>query len=125
MSHLGGYGLPTEVGALRIQVPHHLLEHTRLHYLVWKAIRCYPLRNYLLDPIVGLRIGPIGWGSKGSSHEGSVRGYLLLHCKWSWQLVDRQGFPIGLTIRSEGSSCCNVLGNTNIVGKNVSCRKGP
>ena len=84
VSHLGGNGLPAEVGALWIQVPRHRPERGGLHYPVWKAIRCYPLRNCSLDPIVGLCIGPVGRGSKGVSHEGSVSGCFLLHCRWSW-----------------------------------------
>ena len=79
MSHLGGYGLPPEVWALWIQAPRHRLERTGLHYRVWKAIHYYLLRNCSLDPILGLHIGPIGRGSKGASHEGSVAGGFLLH----------------------------------------------
>ena len=56
VSHLGGNGLPVEAGALCIQAPHHRPERSGLHYPVWKAIGCYPLRNCLLDPMKGLRI---------------------------------------------------------------------
>ena len=125
VSHLWGYGLPTKVGTLWIQALCHLPEFARLHCPIWKAIRWYPLRNCPIDPIVGLRISPIGRGSKGASHEGNVADGFLLHCRWSWQLVDREGFPTGLTYRSKGGSYCNVLGNTNTVGQNVSCHVGP
>ena len=60
MSHIGGYGLPTEVVELGIQAPHHRLECARLHYSIEKAIRCYPLCNCSLVPIVGFRIRLVG-----------------------------------------------------------------
>ena len=69
----------------------------------------------------GLHICPIGWGSKGVSHEGSVPSCFLLHWRWSWQLVDREGLAIGLRPRSKGSSSYNVLGSRNVVRPNVSC----
>ena len=69
--------------------------------------------------MVGLLIGPVGWGNEGASHEGNIASGFLLHYKWIWQLVDREGLPIGLTLRSKGSNSCNVLGSTNIVGQNV------
>ena len=39
--------------------------------------------------------------------------------------MDREELPIGLTFRSKGGSSCNVLGNTNVVGQNVSCCTSP
>ena len=42
-----------------------------------------------------------------------------------WQLVDREGLAIGLKLSSKGSGSCNVLGSRNVVGPNVSCRRGP
>ena len=73
----------------------------------------------------GLRIYHVGRGSKGASHEGSVPSCFLLHWRWSWQLVDREGLAIGLRLSSKGSGSCNVLGSRNVVGLNVSCRGGP
>ena len=125
MSHLGGNGLPAKVGALWIHDPRHRLEHGGLHCPVWKAILCYPLRNCPLDPMKGLRTCPVGWGSKGASHEGSVPSCFLLHLRWSWQLVDREDLAIGLKLGSKGGSTWNVLGSRNVVGPNVSCRTGP
>ena len=63
--------------------------------------------------------------SKAASHEDNVACGFLLHCRWSWQLVNREGLPIGLILRSKGGNSCNVLGSTNIVGQNVSCRASP
>ena len=40
VSHLGGNGLPAEVGTLWIQVSRHRPECGSLHCPVWKAIRC-------------------------------------------------------------------------------------
>ena len=60
VSHLGGNGLPTEIGAFWIQVPRHRLERGGLHCPVSKAIQCYPLCNCSLDPVVRLRISPLG-----------------------------------------------------------------
>ena len=75
----------------------------------------------------GLHICPVERGSKGVSHEANVANWVPSSlARWSWQLVDREGLPIGLTLRSKGSSSCNVLGSTNIVGQNVNCcRTGP
>ena len=123
-SLLWGHGLPTEVGTLRIQAPCHGPKRCGLHCPVWKAIGCYPLCNCPLDPMKGLRICPVGRGSKGASHEGSVPSCFLLHWRWSWQLVDREGLAIGLRLSSKGSGSCNVLGSRNVVGPNVSCRRG-
>ena len=39
--------------------------------------------------------------------------------------MDREGFPIGLTLKNKGSSNCNVLGSTNTMDQNVSCCVGP
>ena len=75
--------------------------------------------------MAGLRIDPIGWGNKDALHEGNVASKFLLHCRWSWQLVDREGLPIGLTLRSKGGSSWNVSGSTNIVGQNVCCCVDP
>ena len=116
MSHLGGNGLPTEVGALWIQISHHRPERRVLHCPVWKAIRCYSLHNCSLDPVVRLHINPIGRGSKCASHEGSVPNRFLLHWRWSWQLVDREGLAIGLRLRNKGGGCYNVLGNRSVCG---------
>ena len=110
---------------LRIQAPCHRLECACLYYPVWKVICCYPFHSCLLDFMVGLCIKPVGWGNKDVSQEANVASGFLLHYRWSWQLVDREGLPIGLTLRSKRSSCCSVLGSTNIVGQNLSCRAGP
>ena len=75
--------------------------------------------------MIGLQIGPIGRCTKGALNEGNAVGGFLFHCNWSWQLVDREGLAIGLTLRSKGGGNCNVLGSTNVVGQNVSCRAGP
>ena len=39
--------------------------------------------------------------------------------------MDREGLAIGLRLRSKGVGGCNVLGSSNVVGSNVSCRAGP
>ena len=39
--------------------------------------------------------------------------------------MDRDGLPMGLTLKSKSGSSCNVLGSTNIVGQNVSCHVDP
>ena len=117
-NHLGNTARST-------QAPRHHPERGSLHCPIWKAIGCYPLRNCLLDPVVQLSISPVGRGNKCASHEGSVPSCFLLHWRWSWQLVDREGLTIGLRLRSKGGSSCNVLGSCNVVGLNVSCRAGP
>ena len=125
VSHLGGNGLPAEVGALCIQILRHRPEHSSLHCPIWKAIRCYPLHNCSLDLVVRLRISPVGQVSKCASLEGSVPSCFLLHWRWSWQLVDGEAFAIDLRLISKGGGSCNVLCSRNVVGPNVSCRAGP
>ena len=72
--------------------------------------------------MVGLRIDPIGRGSNGALHECNIAGGFLLHYRWSWELVDREGLPIGLTLRSKGDNSYNVLGSISVMEQNVSCR---
>ena len=75
--------------------------------------------------MVRFRIGPVGQGSKGASHESNVAGGFLLYCRWSWQFVDREGLATGLTLRIKGGGGCNVLESSNVLGQNVSCCEGP
>ena len=39
--------------------------------------------------------------------------------------MDREGLNIGLILRCKHVGSYNVLGSSNVVGSNVSCRTGP
>ena len=119
VSHLGGYNLPPEFGALQIQALHHRPERVHLHYPIREAIRCYPLRNGSPKAMVGCCIGTIGGGCKGVSHEGYIPKGFRLRRGGAGSLCIGKGSPLASHSEARAAVAARSSWVAGVVGQDM------